>query len=194
VLLQAHAMLDDDTRLVIASEGPETARLRHEFPPSPHRHWLGRISDAIKSEYLHASAVFCAPALGGESFGIVLLEAMAGGATVVASDIDGYRNVATHDVDARLVPPDDPVALAAELRIVLADDGLRRRLGDGGRDRARQFSMDSLAAAYVELYRDAIIVSEESDGSSGENRSLLVSATRSLVSRVGRIRSRTLPS
>jgi hypothetical protein len=54
--------------------------------------------------------------------------------------------------------------------------------------------MDSLAAAYVELYRDAIIVSEESDGSSGENRSLLVSATRSLVSRVGRIRSRTLPS
>ncbi len=194
VLLHAHAMLADDTHLVIASEGPETARLRHEFPASPRRHWLGRISDAIKTEHLHASAVFCAPALGGESFGIVLLEAMAGGATVVASDIDGYRNVATHDVDARLVAPDDPVALATELRLVLADDELRRRLGDSGRVRARQFSMDSLAAAYVDLYREAILVSEETDGSSGENRSLLVSATRSLVSRVGRIRSRTLPS
>jgi phosphatidylinositol alpha-mannosyltransferase len=194
VLLHAHDLLDDDVELVIASEGPETARLRHEFPESSRRHWLGRISDSVKTRQLQSSAVFCAPALGGESFGIVLLEAMASGATVVASDIDGYRNVATHDVDARLVASDDPVALAAELRHVLGDDGLRQRLTDQGRSRARQFSMDALAAAYVDLYREAIASSADRDERAGENRSLMVAAARSMVSRVGRIRSRTLPS
>lgn len=195
VLLRAHAALDDDSvHLVIASEGPETARLRHEYPDAEHRRWLGRISDQIKTHELHTCSVFCAPALGGESFGIVLLEAMAGGATVVASDIDGYRNVATHDLDARLVAPDDPDRLAAELRLVLDDPALRARLADQGRRRARQFSMDALAAAYVDLYRDAIASSPDDGRRGGENHSLVVTAARSLVSRVGRIRSRTLPS
>jgi phosphatidylinositol alpha-mannosyltransferase len=194
LLLQAHCSLGDDVHLVIASEGPETARLHHEYPDSATRHWMGRISDRTKTRLLHSSSVFCAPALGGESFGIVLLEAMASGATVVASDIDGYRNVATHDLDARLVTPDDPAALAAELRLVLDDDDLRRRLTENGRRRARQFSMDSLAAAYVDVYHEAIDVSRDSDRRTDENRSLVVTAARSLVSRVGRIRSRTLPS
>lgn len=193
ILLRAHEALDD-VQLVIASEGPETARLRHEYPDTPNRRWLGRISDQIKTRQLHTCSVFCAPALGGESFGIVLLEAMAGGATVVASDIDGYRNVATHDLDARLVTPDDPDRLAAELRSVLDDSALRARLSDQGRHRARQFSMDALAAAYVDLYREAIASSADDGGRGGENHSLVVTAARSLVSRVGRIRSRTLPS
>ena len=195
VLLRAHELLDDvDIHLVIASEGPETARLRHEYPEAPHRRWLGRISDQIKTAELHSCSVFCAPALGGESFGIVLLEAMAGGATVVASDIDGYRNVATHDLDARLVTPDDPDRLAAELRLVLDDPDLRMRLADRGRHRARQFSMDALAVAYVDLYREVIANSSGDGGRAIENHSLVVTAARSLVSRVGRIRSRTLPS
>ena len=194
VLLRAHETLGDDVQLVIASEGPETARLRHEYPETPHRLWLGRISDQIKTRELHSCSVFCAPALGGESFGIVLLEAMAGGATVVASDIDGYRNVATHDLDARLVVPDDPDRLAAELRLVLDDAALRARLADQGRQRARQFSMDALAAAYVDLYREAIASAPDDGGREGENQSFVVTAARSLVSRVGRIRSRTLPS
>lgn len=194
VLLHAHDSFDDDTVLVIASEGPETARLRHEFPEAANRHWLGRISDPVKTGHLQSCSVFCAPALGGESFGIVLLEAMASGATVVASDIDGYRNVATHDLDARLVAPDDPAALASELRRVLDDDDLRHRLVDHGHRRARQFSMDALAAAYVDLYRDAIAIARDVDGRTAEDRSRMASIARSLVSRVGRIGSRTLPS
>ncbi len=193
VLLEAHSLLRSDVRLVIASEGPETARLRHEFPESVNRTWLGRISDRTKVEHLRSAAVFSAPALGGESFGIVLLEAMAAGSVVVASDIDGYRNVATHDLDARLVAPGDPKALAEELLRVLDDADMRRRLVENGRVRARQFSMDALADSYVGVYRRAI---RESSGAlrTPENRSLMVSAARSLVSRVGRIRSRTLDS
>lgn len=194
VLLRAHELLEDDVHLVIASEGPETARLRHHHPETARRHWLGRISDQIKIRELQTCSVFCAPALGGESFGIVLLEAMAGGAAVVASDIDGYRNVATHDFDARLVAPDDPDRLATELRLVLDDSALRARLTDQGRERARQFSMDALATTYEDLYRTAIRSAPDASGRGGENHSLVVTAARSLVSRVGRIRSRTLPS
>ena len=62
--------------------------------------WLGRISEAEKFSRLRSCDVFCAPSLGGESFGVVLIEAMAAGATVVASALDGYRNVATDGVDA----------------------------------------------------------------------------------------------
>lgn len=193
VLLRAHALLADDTYLVIASEGPETARLRHEFPDDDSRTWLGRITEQTKIQHLQSSAVFCAPALGGESFGIVLLEAMAAGAAVVASDIDGYRNVATHDVDSRLVVPDDADALATALREILADSASRERLAEKGRQRARQFSMDALATSYVDLYREAIASSRDGRGPSGENRSAIVSAARTLVSRVGRIGSRTMP-
>ncbi len=195
VLLRAHELLDPAIRLVIASEGPETARLRHEFPESDRRHWLGRISDRSKVEQLRTSTVFSAPALGGESFGIVLLEAMAAGAVVIASDIDGYRNVATHDVDARLVPPNDPSALATELSRILQDAAMCDRLTDAGRQRARQFSMDALAESYVEVYRSAIAADPRREGGrrrSRENGSLLSPATRALMSRMSRIRSRTL--
>ena len=64
--------------------------------------WLGRVTEAEKFHRLRMCDVFCAPSLGGESFGVVLIEAMAAGATVVASALDGYRNVATDGVDAVL--------------------------------------------------------------------------------------------
>ena len=76
--------------------------------------------------------MFCAPSLHGESFGVVLIEAMAAGTPVVASALDGYRNVATDGVDALLVEPGDADALADALRAVSTTDAalaerLRRR-------------------------------------------------------------------
>lgn len=191
ILLRAHDRLGDDTVLFIASEGPETARLRHEWPESSTRRWLGRISDRNKVDLLHTVSVFCSPATGGESFGIVLLEAMAAGAVVVASDIDGYRNVATHRQDSRLVPPDDDAALATVLREVLDDPADAEALRKNGSRRAEMFSMDSLADAYVEVYRSAI------DRTNGRASPALPSSTsarlaRSLVSRIGRISPRKL--
>jgi phosphatidylinositol alpha-mannosyltransferase len=88
----------------------------------------------------YASAdVFCAPSTGGESFGIVLLEAMACGCPVVCSDIAGYREVVRDGVEGLRVPPCDEPALAAALLRLLADDSLRRRLGSAGVWRAAEF-------------------------------------------------------
>lgn len=152
VLLAALGSTDLDVSCWVAGSGPDTARLRAEFAGDDRIEWLGRITDADKIVRLRSAAVFCAPSLHGESFGVVLIEAMAAGTPVVASALDGYRNVATHDVDALLVPPGDVDALASALRRVLGDGVLASRLVGGGSTRADCFSMSRLAASYVAIY------------------------------------------
>ena len=143
-------------RVWVGSDGPETEELQARYAGDPRIQWLGRITDEEKMARLRGADVFCAPALMGESFGVVLLEAMAAGTAVVASDLDGYRNVATHGVDALLADVGDPVALAAALRSALGDADLNATLVAGGRDRASQFSMAQLAELYVERYTSII--------------------------------------
>jgi phosphatidyl-myo-inositol alpha-mannosyltransferase len=157
VLLNAHALLPDDVKLVIASDGPETERLHQLFGDSERVQWLGRISEKEKAELLRASSVFCAPSLGGESFGVVLIEAMAARTPVVASALDGYMNVATHGVDSFLVEPGDVESLRAGLDRVLSDPELSRTLIEAGSRRADDFSMSALASAYVQVYRRVIL-------------------------------------
>lgn len=152
VLLAALGSTDLDVSCWVAGNGPDTARLRGEFAGDDRIEWLGRVTDADKIVRLRSAAVFCAPSLHGESFGVVLIEAMAAGTPVVASALDGYRNVATHDVDALLVAPGDVVALASALRRVLGDGALASRLVDGGNARADCFSMSRLADSYVAVY------------------------------------------
>ena len=89
--------------------GPTRRGCRPPTPAIRRVEWLGRITEAEKAARLQGASVFCAPALGGESFGVVLLEAMAAGTAVVASDIPGYRNVAAPGRDAVMVPPGRPV-------------------------------------------------------------------------------------
>ena len=155
-------MLPPDVRLWVASEGPETAALKERFGHDRRIEWLGRISDDEKVRRLKSARAFCAPSLRGESFGIVLLEAMAAGVPVVASRIDGYTNVATDDVDSLLVEPQDPRALADALARVLVDPRLSSRLVEAGLGRASHYSMDSLADRYIEIYERALRL-EESD-------------------------------
>lgn len=155
VLLDAMAMLPADARLWIAGEGPDTARLQAASAGDPRLEWLGRVSDDDKLARLRAADVFCAPSLRGESFGIVLLEAMAAGTPIVASDLPGYAKVAQGGEDAVLVPPGDARALGKAIGSLLGDpdaaEGLRRR----GGARAEHFSMDRLAEAYLECYAEA---------------------------------------
>lgn len=152
VLLAAITELPADVRLWIAGSGPDTERLKRMYAGQRRVEFLGRVSDADKIARLRGADVFCAPSLGGESFGVVLLEAMAADTAVVASGIDGYRNVATDGVDAVLVPPGDATALAAALTRVLDDSDLRRRLVERGRQRCEEFSMRRLAELYAERY------------------------------------------
>lgn len=151
VLLQAHQQLGLDVRVWIAGNGPQTNELRARYT-DPRLEWLGRISDDELNRRWRAADVYCAPSLGGESFGVVLLESMAAGAPVVASDIPGYRNVATHEVDALLVPPGDPIALSKALERVMGDASLAATLRRNGDSRADGYSMDTLARRYVEIY------------------------------------------
>jgi len=152
VLLRAFASLPADTRLWIASDGPQTAELLAEHGGDPRIEWLGRIDDGERAARMRGADVVCAPSIHGESFGVVLLEAMAAGTPVVASDLPGYRTVATDGVDAVLVPPGDAGALAEGLRAVLGDRRLAEALSAAGEARAAELSMDRLAERYLDLF------------------------------------------
>ena len=153
VLLEALNRLPGSVRLWIAGEGPETARLRARSAGDPRVEWLGVITDTEKIARIAGADVFCAPSLHGESFGVVLLEAMAAGTSVVASDLPGYRNVARPGRDALLVPPGDAGALAGAIRLALDDaEGSAARVA-AGHDRADEFSMARLADLYLDRYQ-----------------------------------------
>ncbi|HUO47872.1 MAG TPA: glycosyltransferase, partial [Acidimicrobiales bacterium] len=145
--------------LWIAGAGPETVALRSRFPEGPRRQWLGRISDGELAARLAAADVLVAPSLRGESFGVVLVEAMAARAAIVASALPGYTAVA--EDHATLVAPGDVAALATALGDVLRDGAAGEgRCSTAALDRAAahasRWSMPSQAARYVALYEEAL--------------------------------------
>jgi phosphatidylinositol alpha-mannosyltransferase len=152
VLLAALADLPDDVRVWVGGDGPQTPELKQRHGADARIEWLGRLSDEERGARMRGCTVYCSPSVRGESFGMVLLEAMAAGCALVASDLDGHRNVATDGVDALLAPVGDAPALAKALRRVLDDAALRAELVVGGRRRAEELSMTHLAEAYVEVY------------------------------------------
>ncbi|MGH9156180.1 MAG: glycosyltransferase family 4 protein [Acidimicrobiales bacterium] len=156
VLLEAMARLPPDVRLWVAGTGPETAALTAATAGDGRIEWLGQIGDAERAARLRAADAFCAPSRRGESFGVVLLEAMASSTAIVASDLPGYRNVARAEVEALLAPPGDAGALAAALERVLRDAVLADRLVAAGERRASELSSERLADRYVELYEHVL--------------------------------------
>ena len=153
VVLEALSALPPDVRLWVASDGPDTETLKQRSAGDTRVEWLGRISEQEKAARLLGADVFCAPSLHGESFGVVLLESMAAGTPVVASNLPGYAAVANDGRDALLVEPGDPGALAKGLTRVPSDRDLAAELVAHGTDRAAELSMDRLAERYLELYR-----------------------------------------
>ena len=150
VLLAAMRRLPDDVVLWVAGEGPQTESLRRRMAGDNRIRWLGRLSEEEKISRLRGADVFCAPSLRGESFGVVLLEAMAAETPIVASDIPGYARVARPGIEATMVPPGDTERLAEALRRTLTTPG---DLVARGIERADRFSMDRLAERYEAVYR-----------------------------------------
>ena len=152
VLLEATALLPPDVTFWIVGHGPETEGLKAKYAHDGRLVWLGRVDDEELAQRLAGADVYCAPSLFGESFGVVLLEAMAAGTAIVASDLPGYRAVARPDEDAILVPPEDVDGLAKALNELLDDPTRRAELIASGRARAEDFAMPKLARAYAEIY------------------------------------------
>jgi phosphatidylinositol alpha-mannosyltransferase len=141
-------------RLNVVGDGPATIRLKERFARDDAVNWLGAVDDPEKARQLASADVFVAPSLHGESFGVVLLEAMAAGTPVIASDLPGYRLAAGEA--ARFVPPGDATALAAGLVAVLGDAGERDRLRALAAERVRAYSMEEIAGRYMKLYEALI--------------------------------------
>ena len=150
VLLEAFSRLPPSTLLWVLGEGPETRALRSRYGGDPRVEWLGALPDDERAARLAGADVFVAPSLGGESFGVVLLEAMAAGTAVVASDLPGYRRAA--DGAALLVPPGDPAALAEALRTLLLDGDRREALRVAGHSRVAERDLRRVADCYRAVY------------------------------------------
>jgi len=168
--VQAFARLASDVPdlvFVVAGDGRDRGALARLAPGVRARVvMLGNLPHEILPRY-HASAdVFLAPALGQESFGIVLVEAMAAGVPIVASNIPGYREVVRDGIEGFLVPPGDAGELAAAVRRVLTDEALSHALAAAGRERAERFRWPVVVDQIESAYRDAV----EAGGTVGEQR------------------------
>ena len=156
-LLRAYAKLKQrypETRLIVIGRGPELGDLRTLVHNEAVRDVLfaGRVSEVDKARFYKTADIFCAPSTGQESFGIVLLEAMAAGTAVVASDIHGYKKVVQRSVSGVLVEPKDADALCAALERLVNDPALRARLGAAGSVRAREFDWPHVTDELLAFY------------------------------------------
>jgi phosphatidyl-myo-inositol alpha-mannosyltransferase len=159
-------------RLILVGDGALRASIERRARRGPLRgrvHFEGRVDHARLPAYYASSDLFCSPARGGESFGLVLLEAMASGIPVVATDLPGYRTVLTPGREGLLVPARDPLALAAALKRLLQDPDQRMKMGARGAEAARPYGwelvVDRLETIYAELAPVAFSVGHGEAGS-----------------------------
>jgi phosphatidylinositol alpha-mannosyltransferase len=156
-LLKAHRILRRtgyEDRLLVVGSGPQEREARRYVATRGLKavEFLGRVTDAEKAQLFRTADIFASPATGGESFGIVLLEAMAAGAPIVASDIHGYKGVVRRGREGLLVPPREPKELALAIARLLDDPELRAEMGAAGRLRAEQFSWPRVTAKVEDYY------------------------------------------
>jgi phosphatidylinositol alpha-mannosyltransferase len=144
-----------NTRLIIVGPSTRWSRKYEEVMRRsglPDVVFVGYVSYAELPRYYKTADIVCFPATGRESFGIVLLEAMAVGKPVVASNIDGYASLVTHGVQGLLVPPKDEQRLARALISLMADERLRHEMGARGRAKASEYGWETVAQRVMEYY------------------------------------------
>jgi phosphatidylinositol alpha-mannosyltransferase len=146
------------SRLIIVGSGP-LERYYRQFAPRHYRSDIffeGLVSKEKLPSYYSTCDVFCSPATGKESFGIVLLEAMASGKAIVVSDIAGYRNVMTDGQEGLFVKPRQPEEIANAVVKIGSDLSLRARLGANGLQKAREYSWDNIVRQTLRFYAEHI--------------------------------------
>lgn len=119
-------------------------------------HFIGYVSPDDLPRYYRTATIFCAPSTGFESFGIILLEAMAAGLPIVASDIPGYNTVVQNGVDGLLVPAGNEGTLANALIDLLRDPARRAQMITAGKFKAAQHDWDIIAQRLLNYYRDLL--------------------------------------
>lgn len=155
-----------NTRLIVAGPGRILRRRYEGFVENNGIKdvvFVGHVSEEMKPRYFSTADIFCAPATGRESFGIVLLEAMATGKPVVASSIEGYRCVITNGVEGILVPPKSDKKLAQALLKLIDDPELRQKMGKNGYEKAKQYSWDKVARQVLDCYEKALSEERQRD-------------------------------
>ena len=159
VLLAAFQALVEHvpSRLTVVGADPEEISRRVADPDlMSHIDVLGKVSDSVLWRQLGEADLLCAPSLTGESFGMVLIEAMASGTPVIASKIAGYSDVVTNGTDGILVPPADPQALAEELQLLAHEPERLVAMGEAGRRSAQRYAWPRIAEEVAEVYERAI--------------------------------------
>lgn len=160
-LLEAMALVQQtlpQARLLVAGGGDSTPFLpliRHLN--LHHVHFLGFVGKQHLAALYQTATVFCAPSTGGESFGIVLLEAMAAGCPIVAADNPGYRDVLEHRRQGLLVAAQNSEALAIATLQLLQDAPLRHALASSGRQKAQHYAWERVAAQIVRYYMGVLV-------------------------------------
>jgi phosphatidylinositol alpha-mannosyltransferase len=160
-LIQAFAVLKEkhpDVKLVLAGDGLERENLKKlvaEYQV-PDVDFIGYVPEDKKVGLIANADLFCSPAIFGESFGIVLLEAMAIGTPIVCGNNPGYSGVMTGRGRLSLVTPENILDFSQRLELMLYDEEIRRLFIDWGHNHVKQFTFDKIADAYEQVYKKAL--------------------------------------
>jgi phosphatidylinositol alpha-mannosyltransferase len=141
-----------DVEILVVGRGDEEELAEEAGGLAGHLRFLGLVDDAEKASAMGSADVYCAPNTGGESFGIVLVEAMAAGTAVVASDLHAFRRVLEDGTAGRLVPVEDSAALAAALIDLLGDDVARRDYVEAATRAVRRYDWSVVAREILRVY------------------------------------------
>lgn len=158
-LLQSYEQVKQeypDTRLIIV--GPDSGNGKYDYRQEVAKKGLedvafvGYVPEADLPRYYHTADIFCAPAIGKESFGIILLEAMAAGKPIIASKITGYSQLLNSGVEGLLVPPKDTPALGQAICTLLSDKAMREEMGARGKEKVKRYSWENVARETMDFY------------------------------------------
>jgi phosphatidylinositol alpha-mannosyltransferase len=146
-----------DLEILIVGRGDEERLHREAGPLAKHLRFLGQVSDEEKASAIRSADVYCAPNLGGESFGIILIEAMAAGTAVVASELDAFRRVLRDGAAGVLVPVGDSAGLAAAIDSLLTDDARREALVQTATQVVGEYDWPVVAEQILRVYETVTV-------------------------------------